>query len=215
MKNKFLQLVSIWNSISKRNKVLIIAMLVMLIIVVPLTIVQSLNNQTTKQRASEDNVVLQIYSDKNFPHIVGNTFSASVNLINSTYNPKDIFSVDIAITYDPAVLELVNFDTENNYDFLTVINDQTPGSIRFVGVRTSTPLSMPPTLLRIGALAFKAKETSSSTAVSFTNATINASGYTEGISFTQEPQSYVISLPQVPSPTPTSVPAGGSSGSDD
>lgn len=187
-------------------------MLIMLLAVVPLTIVQSLQKQETKQRASEDNVVLQVYSDKNFPHMVGQTFSASVNLINSTYGPKDISSVDITVSYDPAVLELINFDTENNYDFLTIVNDQIPGSIHFVGVRTSTPLSMPPTLLRIGALVFKAIQTSSSTAVSFTTAAINASGYTEGISFNQEPQSYVISLPL---PAPTSAPAGGSSGSDD
>lgn len=189
----------------RRNKILIIAMLVMLVVVVPLTIIQSLNQQITKQRASNDYVVLEASSGSS-SYDVGSSFDTNISLANTSPDKKDISAIDITINYDENVLKLVKSDTESNYDFDTVLKDiQTPGQIHFIGIRTDTSPEVL-SLFRIGALTFEAINPSNGTSVSFSNVIINASEHTGSLSFTPQSQSYVITKASSSIPTSVSVP---------
>lgn len=189
----------------RRNKILIIAMLVMLLVAIPLTIIQSLNQQITKQRASNDYVILKAFSN-NSSYDTGSRFEANIDLVNTFPDKKDISAIDITINYDKDVLKLVEFDTEGNYDFKTITkNTQTPGEIRFIGIRTDT-LSEALSLFHVGTLAFEASNPSSGTSLSFPDVAINASEHAERIPFLPELQTYSITKTSSSVSAPTAIP---------
>lgn len=203
--NKLVNLINIWNSISRRNKILIITMLIMLLAVVPLTIVQSLQQQETRQRAApKDFVRLKAHSSST-SYFIDDTFNVYVDLENP--NKKDISAVDVIIKYNDNgnFLELSDFDIASS-DFTVVQESKDIKSVRFVGIRMDTDSTsevLPgvqrgiPPILRIGTLKFKASKETNGTQITFENPTVTASESEESLPVNPpeanlELQSYLI-----------------------
>ncbi len=214
MKNKLASLINIWNSISKRNKILIITMLVMLLVVVPLTIIQSLTQQETRQRAGGGNPLILTASSTKSSYNIDEEFNTNIALENP--DRKDVSAVDFTVTYDSDTLSLIEFDTEGAYFFPIVKDTQTLGSTHLVGIQMSTlndTFLKAPALLRIGSITFKViKKTTGNIEISFKDSMITASQQPDEIKPNTTPQILSINADfknpwETPAPTPTTRPS--------
>lgn len=159
----------------------------MLLAVVPLTIVQSLQQQETRQRA-EQPLILTASSDKS-SYDIRDEVNVNIDLENP--NQKDISAIDTIITYDKNLLEFVSLGA-GDFVVITPENSQiqnNPGSIHLVGIRMETRVSPQ---LRVTTLKLRALEKTGEANISFSNATITASGQSGLISPEMEPKTISI-----------------------
>lgn len=173
-------------------------MLIMLFIAVPLTIIQSLQQQETRQRAGlEAAVTLKAWSNSS-SYFTGETFDVYVDLENP--NQKDISAVDVNLSYDKDALELVNFNTASSqFSVIAPENlQQATTPIHFVGIRTDTDTTTSgiSPIFHIGVLTFKAKQETTgaqNSLISFSDLKITASESEDNLSFSSpESQTYSI-----------------------
>ncbi len=210
----------------KKGKVILGAMLlIVMAIIIPVTIGQLQKSQESRSRASGEAVSV-IFDPLTKTVPPGNALDVNVT-VNAGQN--NVSAVDISFTYDANILEKntgvlnVPIFTPSS-SFTTIINNEnTPGTVHFVGVNpTSNTLTGS---INIGKLNFAAK-TSGTATVGFSNIHINASGITGALPIDTENTktgTYTISssnnndtptptglLPTVTtaaeSPTPTNVP---------
>ncbi len=191
-------------------------MLIMLLVATPLTIIQSLTRQETKQHASGEPVILTASSIKS-SYNIDEEFNTDIALQNP--GQKDISAVDFTITYDSDILRLIEFNTEGAYFSPIAKDTQTSGNIHFVGVQMSTlnkTFPKAPVLLRIGSITFKViKKTTDNIEISFKNSMITASEQPDAIVHAITPQTLSINADfKNPWETPTKPPASSSSPSE-
>lgn len=121
---------NIFKNLSAKNKILVIATIMLFAIAVPLTIMQSLNRQTTKQRASNDSLGFStMLTPSSLTKNIGEDIEADIHLLNS--QRKEISAVDIVYGgYNASMFESVVFQPSSVGTFTDILNN----SGRYVGV---------------------------------------------------------------------------------
>ncbi len=102
-------MLNIFKNLSLKNKILIISTLIIVLIAVPLTIFQSLSQQNTKQRASNDSMGFSIMLvPASVTKNIGEDMEVEVHLLNS--QQKEISAVDVLYNgYNSNMFESVVF----------------------------------------------------------------------------------------------------------
>src|SRR3989338_6684109 len=194
---------------SLKNKILIISTLVIVLIVVPLTIFQSLNQQQTKQRASSDSYGLSvILTPSSLIKNIGEDIEIYIHLLNSLQ--KEISAVDINYGgYDSTMFGYVAF--QSSEEFTQVINN----SIRYVGV--STPgFHKNGADINLGTLRLIKSKNIGTLYLNFYKIRVNVAGIRDAIVFENIGGQYTITgiksspatnnVGSVPASTPTVIP---------
>lgn len=204
-----------WNNLSRLNKILIIATIVVIPIAIFITVLQVQERQTIKQRASEQkDFGLEVYPSSG-SYTLGQSINIGIRLAN---NSKDVSGIDFTINYDANVLRFEKFDIYNP-GFTTIINNTSvPGKIHYAAINSSTMPLNSVTQFDIGTLTFtgiNATGDNQVTDLSFSNPTITAANFNDRLAVSQGTWQYAItslssSVPTAPDPTsisePTSTP---------
>jgi len=160
-----------------KNKILLIGIILIVIIGIPLTIMQSQKQQEIRQRASErltsetvteSSVSLALVRKDTGDIEVGSKFAIEIRLINN--RELDISALMTTINYDPALLQLSEFRPESKKPrsggFDAIINSTldpspTPGAIQYAAVNSDFEQEIDDDDILIGTLTFQGIATGS------------------------------------------------------
>lgn len=187
-------------NLSTKNKILIIATLIVLLIAVPLTIIQSLKQQQTKQRASSDSYGFSIMlTPSSLTKNIGEDIDVGIHLLNS--QQKEVSAVDINYgDYYSNMFESVVF--QNSGAFYEIINSNG----RYVGIITPETQRNNADI-DLGTLKFIKTKEIGTVNLSLYNIRINVSGIRDAIVFENIKGQYVIEAIKSSSPVNGNTPA--------
>lgn len=202
---------NIFKNLSLKNKILVIATIILLLLVVPLTIMQSLNRQTTKQRASNDSHGFSIaLASTGVTRNVGEDFEVEIQLFN--WRRRDVSAVDMSYRYggaNPNLFESITFQPSS--EFIQVVNDNG----RYVGIVFPDEHRNAP-YVTLGIVKFVNSKEAGIFSLDIRNISVNIAGRRDAIALKPLGGSYRIETAKASSnttgggiilsnPTPTSI----------